>query len=55
MANENEDRTQEQHEREELPRRNPGAHWTGPSGEHVEVPVTPRTLTNIRNWGRVIQ
>lgn len=38
-----------------LPQRTPGAHWTGPSGEHVEVPVTPRTLTNIRNWGRVIQ
>lgn len=37
-----------------LPKRRPGEHWTGPSGEHIEVPLTPRTLTNIRNWGRVI-
>jgi hypothetical protein len=41
---------------EDLPKREPGTHWTGPSGEHrhVEVPITGRTLTNVRNWGRTI-
>jgi hypothetical protein len=40
----------------QLPKRQPGKHWTGPSGEHrhIEVPLTGRTLTNIRNWGRQI-
>ncbi len=37
-----------------LPKRNPGTHWTRPAGVHLEVPLTNRTLTNIRNWGRTI-
>jgi hypothetical protein len=39
-----------------LPRRNPGSHWTGPSGEHVpvEVPATPRTVVNVGRLGRAI-
>ena len=38
----------------DLPRRRPGTHWTGPSGEHVEVPLTPRTVANIaRRLGRI--
>lgn len=37
-----------------LPKRNPGTHWTGPSGQHTEVPITNRTLANVRRWGRTI-
>lgn len=39
----------------ELPKRRPGTHWTGPSGRHAEVPITPRTLANIQRWGRTIR
>lgn len=38
----------------ELPKRRPGTHWTGPSGEHVEVPITPRTLSNLQRTLRTI-
>lgn len=40
----------------DLPRRRPGTHWTGPSGEHVpvEVPATPRTVVNVGRLGRAI-
>ena len=38
----------------QLPKRRPGEHWSGPSGEHIEVPLTGRTLTNLRNWHRQI-
>jgi len=46
----------DEREEESLPQRNPGTHWTGPSGEHrhVEVPLSGRTLTNIRNWQRLV-
>jgi hypothetical protein len=37
-----------------LPKRRPGTHWTGPSGEHIEVPLTPRTLVNLRRTLRTI-
>ena len=39
---------------EDLPKRRPGTHWTGPSGEHAAVPVTPRTLVNLARAGRRI-
>lgn len=47
-------RAEERAQANELPKRRPGTHWTGPSGEHVEVPITPRTLSNLQRTLRTI-